>query len=215
MNIKQMIKKIVKIDPRLMRKLRKIFGPFRRIGLKKSFTILSDNCWGGRLYDKFALQYLSPTIGLGISPNDFVKFVENMEFYLKKIPTPIEETQKRVNGEWGFYDCELGDIKLEFRHYKNAEVAISKWERRKRRIVQENIILKMTYSPDSMDDETLNRFLKLPYKKILFTSNKDIVNSNLSKVIRIVYIPEEKKNMEFVVSDSQLKMKEIKQIINS
>ena len=63
---------ILKIDPRLMRRMRKIVAPFRRVGLKKEFTLLANNCWGGRLYDKFSLQYLSPTFGLSINAEDFV-----------------------------------------------------------------------------------------------------------------------------------------------
>ena len=46
------------------RKIRKFFSPIKRIGLKnKSFSIISNNCWGGIVYDIFGLQYRSPTIG--------------------------------------------------------------------------------------------------------------------------------------------------------
>lgn len=101
MSLKSKLRTLLKIDPRIMRKLRKVVAPFRRIGLKKQFTIFSDNCWGGRLYDKFALQYLSPTIGLAIEESDYIKFLLNLDYYISLTPKPIINNQKKVNDEWG------------------------------------------------------------------------------------------------------------------
>lgn len=47
MNIKVLLSRVLKIDPRVMRRLRKITAPIKRIGLKKNFTLFSNNCWGG------------------------------------------------------------------------------------------------------------------------------------------------------------------------
>ena len=74
----------MRIDPRLTRKIRRLIAPFRRVGIKRKFTIFSNNCWGGRLYDKFGLMYLTPTIGLAMSPADFVKFCSNYNYYFSK-----------------------------------------------------------------------------------------------------------------------------------
>lgn len=37
----------------------------------KSFTIISNNCWGGLVYQKVGLGYQSPTIGCGIVDDHF------------------------------------------------------------------------------------------------------------------------------------------------
>ena len=47
MELKAKLRKLLKIDPRVMRKMRKVLAPIRRIGLMKQFTIFSNNCWGG------------------------------------------------------------------------------------------------------------------------------------------------------------------------
>ncbi len=47
--IKAKLREILKIDPRTMRKLRKIVAPIRKVGIKKKFTIYSNNCWGGEI----------------------------------------------------------------------------------------------------------------------------------------------------------------------
>lgn len=169
---------------------------------------------GGRLYDKFSLPYLTPTIGLAIDTADFVKFLENYEYYLSLELKPIEGVQKQVNDEWGYYDCTLGEIKILFRHYRDVNDAIAKWNRRKERIIKENIIVKLTCFDENIDIDVLDRFAKLPYKKILFLSNKELVEKYES-FSRVVYIPKDKTDSEFVVSDSKLKLKEIKKIINS
>lgn len=211
MSLKSKLRTLLKIDPRIMRKLRKVVAPFRRIGLKKQFTIFSDNCWGGRLYDKFALQYLSPTIGLAIEESDYIKFLLNLDYYISLTPKPIINNQKKVNDEWGYYDCLLGDIKIQFRHYRDVNDAINKWERRKHRIFKDNIIVKMSYYDNQPD--VLNAFISLPYKKILFTSDEKLVKNN-NDLLKIIYIPKESIDAEFVTSDSKLKLKDIKSLIN-
>lgn len=44
----------------------------------KSFTILSNNCWGGHVYRYFSLPYLTPTIGLYFYPDDYLKFITSV-----------------------------------------------------------------------------------------------------------------------------------------
>lgn len=214
MGLKAKLRKMLKIDPRVMRRMRKVLAPIRRIGLKKQFTIFSNNCWGGRLYDKFSLPYLTPTIGLAMDSGNFIKFIENYEYYFSLELKPIEDAQKLVNDEWGFYDCTLGDIKILFRHYRNVNDAITKWNRRKERIVKDNIIVKFTCFDENVDTDILDRFIQLPYKKILFLSDESLVEKYES-LCRVVYIPKDKTDTEFVVSDSKLKLREIKRIINT
>lgn len=207
----------MRIDPRITRKIRKIFAPFRRGGIKKPFTVFANNCWGGRLYDKFAMQYLTPTIGLAMSPEDFLKFCANYEHYLSKELQIIETEQKKVNSEYGFYDCMLDDIRVCFRHFRDAHDAINKWNRRKERIVKDNIIVKLSYYTDSPDDKydekIIKKFAELPYKKLLFTNNK-LIEENCHD-FRVICLPI--KNMddhEFTQGDKVLKLKELKELIN-
>lgn len=214
MEIKSKIRNLLKIDPRTMRKLRKIIAPIRRIGIKKKFTIYSNNCWGGRLYDKFSLKYLTPTIGLAFEPKDFVKFLENPDKYFNQKLIPIEIVQKKVNDEWGYYDCTCADIKILFRHYRNVDDAIEKWNRRKERIIKNNIIVKFTYFEDDIDKSLIDKFTNLPYKKlILFIKDENIYNEYKDKCL-CVYFPNDTCKSEFITSDKFLKLKDIKKIIN-
>ena len=167
---------------------------------------------GGRLYDKFSLPYLTPTIGLSMTCADFLELLENLDYFLSVEPVIIEAEQKRVNNEFGIYNCMLGNIKIDSRHYRDAKDAIAKWNRRKKRIFYDNIIVKMSYYTDEIDNDILYRFSRLPYKKILFTNKKELLQKE--DLGRVVFIDSPDGENEFILSDSQLKLKEIKSIIN-
>ena len=38
------------------------------------FCIISNNCWGGFIYQKFGIKYNTPTIGLFIYERYYIKF---------------------------------------------------------------------------------------------------------------------------------------------
>lgn len=172
----------------LKRRIRKIYAFFLRINLKnRDFTIISNNCWGGRIYDKYALPYKTPTIGLWIPPSDYVKFLENMEQYLKIELKQINYTESHVrdllvaNKETGRCNLELdkmiigrlGDIDIIFLHYNSFDDAKEKWNRRKKRINKNNILVKMN-DQNNCSEEDIKKFLLLDYEnKLFFTANKD------------------------------------------
>ncbi len=70
---------------KLMLKLNEgTFAKRRRERLqKKKFTIISNNCWGGYVCRCFNSLYQSPTVGLFIMPDDYIKFINNLEYYVK------------------------------------------------------------------------------------------------------------------------------------
>lgn len=50
----------------------------------KDFSIISNNCWGGFVYQLFGLKYVTPTIGLFIVEKDYIKFCADLKGYLAK-----------------------------------------------------------------------------------------------------------------------------------
>ena len=39
------------------------------------FTIISNNCWGGMIYESYGLSKQSPTVGMFFMAPDYIKFV--------------------------------------------------------------------------------------------------------------------------------------------
>lgn len=170
----------------IKRRLKKIAAYYFRLFLKnKSFSILSNNCWGGVVYDKYALQYSTPTIGLWMPPNDYVRFLGNIEHYLKKDVHKISWAESHVadllrnRKESGRYDFELDnlvigrveDIDIIFIHYKDFDDARNKWNRRKNRINYDNLVVKLN-DQNGCTQSDFELFCALPYKnKLFFTAN--------------------------------------------
>lgn len=203
--------------PSVKRKIRKIISVFRRKKINKKFTIFSNNCWGGRIYDMFGLMYTSPTIGLRIDQIDYVRFLSKLDYYLNITPI-LQKTEINMDTKHNEYVALLDDIKVVFIHYKSGEDAIDKWERRKKRIVKENIIVKLSYSNRNPENDRIiiDTFSSLPYKKIFLTTNDEYrFRKDLGKVF---ILPEEDEfhriKDEFYYSDRIIKLKEIKEIIN-
>lgn len=152
----------------------------RRKQLKYTdFTIISNNCWGGLVYQYFGLQYASPTIGLFMMDDDYIKFLENLDYYLSQPLVFIshaeskykEQLQRETTAKESYPIALLDDVEVHFMHYKSVKEAEVKWENRKRRINKKHLLIKM--SQRSSDDLTiLERFEKLPFdNKICFTES--------------------------------------------
>lgn len=129
------------------------------------FSIIAPNCVGTIIYYDLGLPFLSPTINLTMRMEDFVKFAENLTWYMEK---EIVE----IKGENEYPEGMLGDIKIDFVHYNSFEEAVLKWRERKKRINWNNLFF-MGSEKQGCTYETIQRFDKLPYKnKIIFTHIK-------------------------------------------
>ncbi len=143
------------------------------------FSIISNNCWGGFIYQMFGLEYTSPTIGLFIMEKDYVRFLGDLKHYLSLPLEFIDITESK------YYDAltnsgaenisypiaRLDDVEVFFMHYKSREEAEEKWNRRKNRINYDRLFVKMSQRTDC-DDETVKNFSELCYEnKICFTQS--------------------------------------------
>lgn len=132
-------------------------------------SLISQNCIGGIIYHDANQKFLSPTVNLYILPKDFIKFVNNLDYYLSLTPK-VEMGKDYPIGT-------LGNIKINFMHYSSPEEAVEKWEERKQRINFNKIFVIMV-ERDGFDDEDFKEFLEINYPKILFTRNEKYISDN-------------------------------------
>ena len=127
-----------------------------------NFSIIASNCVGTIIYHDLDLPFLSPTINLTIEMDDFIRFAENLKWYM-------EQEIVELNGEKGCPAGMLGDVKINFVHYDTFEEGVRKWEERKERINWDNLLL-IGSERDGCSYETLERFDRLPYEnKVILT----------------------------------------------
>lgn len=153
--------------------LKEIYLNWRRRVLSRSIrkkvnlndiSIISMNCIGGIVYHDCQQEFLSPTINLFFLPSDFIKFVNNLEYYLSLTPNITMGAEYPIG--------ELDDIKVYFMHYSSCKEALEKWEKRKKRINFEKIFIIMV-ERDGFSKEDFENFKKIKYPKILFTKSKE------------------------------------------
>lgn len=158
------------------------FAEKRKKLLKNTkFTIISNNCWGGMMYESYNLQKQSPTVGLYFMASDYIKFISDLQGYIKKDLHFISASDSKWKDSaeikndklFGTYPIgKLGDIEIFFLHYSNEEEALKKWNRRVARINWDKLLVKFNDQNGCTRDD-LKKFIELPYKnKVFFTSNK-------------------------------------------
>lgn len=153
------------------------------------FTIISNNCWGGVAYEHFGLQKQSPTIGAYFFAEDYLEFIANLKRYMQmeiKIIS-VDESKHKVaikknktpNAIVGVLSdsSELQPIEIVFLHYKNPEIVIDKWNRRKQRINYNNLIFKFSLQNECTEKHIeLFEKMNLPGKKFMFINRLEEVN---------------------------------------
>lgn len=138
----------------------KVFLKRRKKKLNNTdFSIICNNCWGGYVYRRYGLPYLTPTVGLYFFAEDFVKLCSNVKSYMEKPLEFIECSQSRYKdllekrNHANVPIARLGDIEVIFLHYKTIEEAREKWERRAQRINYDNLIFKFSKMNLCTDDD--------------------------------------------------------------
>jgi len=144
----------------------------------KSFTIFSNDCYGGEIYRIMQMPYNTPFVGLMLMGPCYLKFLSEPHKYLKSTFTFIEESKydeiNKLRNLKGMYPIGLlNDIEVHFLHYETEQDAIEKWQRRATRINWNNLKIKFSIDKDYSDINSLNIFSKLNFRdKVSFSNNQ-------------------------------------------
>ena len=122
-------------------------------------TIISQNCWGGIVYDMLGLPFKSPFINMYESKEDYIKLLSSPKKYMQ-YPLVFERFEYETNLKRDYPVAKCGDILLHFNHYLTFEEANDCWLRRKERIDWDNLIVVFFEE----DPNKINNFLNMPYK---------------------------------------------------
>lgn len=175
-------------------RIRNLSKFWRRIGLKNTdFSIISNNCAAGYVYQYFGISYRTPTEGIGLSVDDYLKLIQNPRHYFtqKLIFIKPETTERYKNGEHFIYPAALiDDITVYFRHYPTQEEAERKWTRRSRRINYDKLLFLLSES-ETMRHEHIDIFCDLLAKtnKLGFLlTTKPVSGQNIICVSNVPFV---------------------------
>lgn len=98
---------------------RKFFADIRRKQLcNTEFTIISNNCWGGMIYESYNLPKQSPTVGMFFMAKDYIKFLKKLPEYLNAKLTFINpelsrwKNEQQVSGDKRFGTYPIGVLSV-------------------------------------------------------------------------------------------------------
>lgn len=137
-----------------------------------NFSIISNNCVGGVVYEDLEIPYTTPTVGVFFFPNCYLKFLSNIEHYLDVDEFVFSYYSKYFSHKSSYPIGIIDDIEVHFMHYPKQEEAMSKWNNRKKRIIWDNLFVIMN-DRDGCTQEHISKFLALKYEnKCFFTHTK-------------------------------------------
>lgn len=162
------------INPITIIKQNRFISDLKRIK-NNDITYISSNCIGGRIYETLNIPYLTPTVGMFLFPNCFLKLANNIGHYMATPPFIKSSSIYHCTQKYPILGIE--DIELHCLHYQSATEATEKWERRKKRINTERIFIIMT-DRDGFNTTHGQKFDELPFeKKVIFSSSHNKAKS--------------------------------------
>lgn len=178
-------------DEYLRHKRKKYFSELKKI-FKPSTSIISSNCFAGRIMQDLQYEYNSPTLGLYFFADDYIRFLQNLRHNLLEAELTFYDeskyplgNQRRANWKHWYPIGRLdGEIEIHFLHYHSEKEALDKWRRRAARVnFNDLIIIGMQQNIPS--EHNIEDFDKLPFERKLYFVTKDMPD-----IKSAVYIPE-------------------------
>lgn len=155
--------------------------------IDKDTSIISSNCFAGRIMQDLHMQYNSPTLGLYIMYPDYLEFLSNLKHYLTEGKIEFVEHSKYTLGDYRrnkakhWYPIGLldGKVEIHFLHYQTEKEASDKWYRRAARVNFDKLLV-VGMEQNRCDIDDIYAFDKLPFKnKLIFTSKQIDFSSNI------------------------------------
>lgn len=153
-------------------------------------SVITSNCFSGRIMQDLKVRYNSPTLGMWIMPSDFATFCADLKKYLAA-DIQIVNHSKNDLGNFKMTHAKHpypvgvleNNVEIHFLHYESAAEAISKWKRRAERVNYDDYIL-IGFEQNGCTEADVKEFDSIDYAKKLFFTSKPYKYSS------VVYIPE-------------------------
>lgn len=122
--------------------------------LRRSVSIVGEDCWGGQVYRTLGLPYLTPIVGLWVEQTTYLDFIANL-----REPDAFELTFERTDADYPVGRTPYAQ--LHFMHYHSEDEAREKFARRTERIVWDNLFVKIDFGKDRYTDDDIERWNRL------------------------------------------------------
>jgi uncharacterized protein (DUF1919 family) len=153
---------------------KRYINSIRRRNQNIDFSIISNNCWGGSIYEDLGLPYTTPTIGLFFFAPCYIKFISDLKYNLSQEINFIAFSKySKANDLQKVNPYPIGvinnEIEIHFLHYNSNQEANQKWTNRAARVNFNNIYFSFSDNEECKMNE-ITVFDNLPYQKVFFSA---------------------------------------------
>lgn len=152
-------KRLKTLRSRLARRYR-----HRRL-LRRDFTVISDDCWGGQLYSAFGLKCHSPFIGMGMLAKEYIDFLNHFHD-----AGALDILGVSTRADQVYHLIQTRHALLHGMHYDSAEDFRRTYERRCKTILWDRVFIKIDFGKKNYRAEDIERWnaLKFPNSVALY-----------------------------------------------
>jgi uncharacterized protein (DUF1919 family) len=104
---------------------------------KTGVSILSDDCWGGRVYAELGTPCRSPFVGMGFTPPEYLNFIRHL-----REPNALDVLSVS-SAERGYPIIETPYARLFGMHFDSNESFVQRFERRKHLVDWDRLLIKI------------------------------------------------------------------------
>lgn len=135
---------------------------------RKDFTIISDDCWGGRVYSEFGLRCHSPFVGMGFTAREYLDFLQGF-----REPGALEIIGEKASRH-GYPLLQTRNAWLYGQHYDSAEEFRRTFERRRKAILWDRIFIKIDFGKTKYNASDVARWneMRLPNSLALYPDKR-------------------------------------------
>lgn len=152
-------------------------------------SIITSNCFAGRIMQDLGMKYNTPTLGLYFMYPDYIEFLQHLEYYLTEAKIQFVEHSKYPLGDerradWTnkkhWYPIGLldGKVEVHFLHYHSEEEAATKWYRRAKRVNFDKLLV-VGMDQNLCKEEDMKNFENLPFQNKIFFSSKPVLGKSI------------------------------------
>ncbi len=134
---------------------------------KSKISIVSNNCWGGVLYNTLGMQCMSPFKNVSFSPYDYIKILSDLRHYLSVDPVWTGRKEMDGNQNREVPMLKLDDVYIKCNHDPDAETAIQNWKRRREKFNWDNILVEM-YAEEREVEKAFGKVSEQFSKRVCF-----------------------------------------------
>lgn len=134
---------------------------------KANVSIVSNNCWGGVLYNTLGMECTSPFKNVSFAPGDYIKILSDLRHYMSVDPIWTGKVEMDANQNREVPMLELDDVFIKCNHDPDAETAICNWKRRRGKFNWDNILVEM-YAEEPEVEKAFGKVSEQFGKRICF-----------------------------------------------